>query len=89
MRWDLERARQMVASDPNLAAFKVLHTAGELRLNNGKGSFVRLSPANRPNYWQMEYFIQGSRWRSRKFVGPLNECLGLLSSDPNYLFWEG
>ena len=88
MPWDLERAIALVASDPQLAAFTVRHKGGELRLNNDKGLFVRLIPANQPGHWHMEYFIQRKRWQCREFVGPLNECLELLSSTPHYLFWD-
>ena len=89
MPWDLDRARSLVASDPSLAAFEVHHEAGELHLNNARGLFVRLLPANRPRHWQMAYFIQGTGWQCREFIGPLNECLELLRNDPHYLFWEG
>lgn len=89
MPWDLNRARNLVASDPSLAAFEVHHEGAELHLNNARGLFARLLPANRTGYWQMEYFIPGKRWQCRKFVGPLNECLELLRNDPHYLFWEG
>lgn len=89
MPWDLDRARSLVASNPSLAAFEVHHEAGELHLNNARGLFVRLLPANRAGHWHMEYFIQGKRWQCREFVGPLNECLELLGNDPHYLFWEG
>ena len=88
MPWDLERARQLVASDPSLASFKVHLGQGELHLSNAKGLFARLRPANRPGYWQMEYFVQRRRWQCREFVGPLSECLELLGNDPHYLFWD-
>ncbi len=88
MPWDLERAKALVASDPQLAAFTVRHKGGELHLNNAQGLFVRLIPANQPGHWQMEYFIQRKRWQCLGFVGPLSECLELLRSDPHYLFWD-
>jgi len=88
MPWDLERAITLVASNSQLAAFTVSHKEGELHLNNAQGMFVRLIPANQPGHWQMEYFVHRKRWQCREFVGPLTECLELLSNDPHYLFWD-
>lgn len=88
MPWDLDRAKALVASNPQLANFIVHHEGGALHLTNTQGLFVRLLPANRAGHWQMEYFIQRKRWQCREFVGPLSECLELLGGDPLYLYWD-
>lgn len=84
----LSEARGLLRSDPKLADLIIREEDGEFHLFRGDDRFARLLPSGQEGVWRMEYFRNRERWECIDFRGTLKECLGFLSENDHYLFWE-
>ena len=89
MEESLARAIIFLKTKPELSGYEVRHVEGELHLSKGSDCFVRLTPVQKGGAWSMKHFHNRERWECIDFVGSLEECLGFLSDNFHYLYWEG
>lgn len=89
MNENLDRVIQFLQARPELAGYTVREEGKELHLSKGSDSFVRLIPTERLGIWHMERFHNQKRWEHVDCTCTLEGCLDHLSTNSQYLFWEG
>ncbi|WP_432823735.1 hypothetical protein [Trichloromonas sp.] len=89
MNENLDRVVRFLRAKPELADYTVREEGKELHLSKGSDCFVRLIPTDKPEIWRMEHFHNRKRWERVDCTCTLQECLDYLSSNPQFLYWEG